>query len=252
MVSPNVIPPPSARPRHWRWSGTLLKLAFLLFAGLLLSVGSAWVLPDIGRKSEYSVKPVRWLVQPGDTLFARLESFTSTSYFYSHAYDSDTQLPPGLPTDPQAFLRSIEAQHFERGIAGPLIQPSPTYVFPSSAEWSADLRGMPFRCLWSWRADMKFSNPQNLPRTSALELPGFATGPGVIGYSLPISPLWAGLAANTVFWSALAACVPWAVRRIRHEIRRRIEQSRIDRGLCPSCLYPIDPEVERCPECGRP
>ncbi len=223
----------------------------LLFVGFFLAVGTAWVLPNIGFRSEYSVKNRRGLLQPGDTIVIRMVTRTSTTVGYTCAFDGGKEAPPNLPDNPSTFLSKLDALPFEPGIAGPLIHPAPTYVFPSAASWSAELRGFPFRCLWSWHADTKFLNPSNLPRSSALEIPGFATGPGVIGYSLPITPLWTGLAANTVFWAAVVACIPWAVRRIRLEIRHRIEQSRIDRGLCPTCLYPREPLVDRCPECGR-
>ncbi len=61
---------------------------------------------------------------------------------------------------------------------------------------------------------------------------------------LPLRPIWLGLAANTIFYSAalwLLTLGPFTARRI---IRRR-------RGHCPQCAYDLRGNPGgSCPECG--
>lgn len=65
---------------------------------------------------------------------------------------------------------------------------------------------------------------------------------------LPLRPIAAGFAVNTLFYAAMA-WGGWAgARAIRGAARRR-------KGLCEHCGYPrpaprAGPGVERCPECG--
>lgn len=250
MGEPNQFPVRSADSGSAPRKLPVASLFLFLFVGFLLSLATAWILPDVGRHSFVGFPTSVRLPQPGDVRAMRDRTLTSTRLIYSWAYDGGTQPPPAVPADPRAFLDVVESLDFQRA-KNTFVSPADTWVPPSFAAWSAELRGFPCRCLWSWRTDGTFQNAGTVSRTSALELPGFATGPGVIGYSLPITPLWTGLAVNTAFWAAVAACVPWVIRRTYAKIRQRIEQSRIDRGLCPSCLYPIEPEAARCPECGR-
>jgi hypothetical protein len=64
---------------------------------------------------------------------------------------------------------------------------------------------------------------------------------------LPLNPIPAGFAINTLFYSALAAALWLSARRIRSAIRSR-------RGLCPHCAYARAgiPARAPCPECGKP
>jgi hypothetical protein len=63
-------------------------------------------------------------------------------------------------------------------------------------------------------------------------------------HSLPIRPLWAGLAINTSIYTLVLTII---LNRLL-ALRRRL---RLWRGLCPNCLYPIG-QSSRCTECGAP
>lgn len=61
---------------------------------------------------------------------------------------------------------------------------------------------------------------------------------------LPIEPLWIGTIINSLFYGVILF-IPWtAVIGLR-------KRSRIRRGLCPNCKYPIGPS-DTCTECGKP
>src|SRR5262245_28744872 len=61
---------------------------------------------------------------------------------------------------------------------------------------------------------------------------------------LPVRPIWAGSALNTILYAAiiwLLFFAPFKLRRWR----------RIKRGLCPACAYHVGAS-ETCTECGNP
>jgi hypothetical protein len=239
-----------ARPPSRRFR-LLSRLFILAMVGFLLSLASAWILPDFGLRSFYmSVPHSPLLTQPGGITVHQAWSLTSTKFHHVFAYDGATRSPPSLPADARASLEEDKGRQFVRtvNIKGHAV---PSYYPPEKAVWSADLRGFPFRCFWSWHADSAILNPDNRPLTNALELPGLGIGPNGVVRSIPVAPLWTGIILNTAFWASFSAVAPSLVVRLRAKIRSLIEQSRLGRGLCPSCLYPIDPETARCPECGR-
>lgn len=62
--------------------------------------------------------------------------------------------------------------------------------------------------------------------------------------SLPIMPVWAGLAADTLIFAGAWWLVLLAPRPLRAGLRRR-------RGRCPSCAYDLRRDLAGgCPECG--
>lgn len=62
------------------------------------------------------------------------------------------------------------------------------------------------------------------------------------GHKVPVSPLWAGLAVNTLVFAAPVLMGVWGWGWVRRRRRRRF-------GLCLGCGYPVK-GLERCPECG--
>ncbi|MBX3373912.1 MAG: hypothetical protein KF817_08755 [Phycisphaeraceae bacterium] len=64
------------------------------------------------------------------------------------------------------------------------------------------------------------------------------TGP----VELPLQPIWAGLACNTLFYALLLWLVSIALFTARRVRRRR-------RGLCEQCAYPVGAGPD-CTECG--
>ena len=63
-------------------------------------------------------------------------------------------------------------------------------------------------------------------------------------FSLPLGPLWRGMALNTAFWFVLLV----ACRRVPAKMRARVRRLR---GRCPACGYDLlGVWVDGCPECG--
>ena len=62
-------------------------------------------------------------------------------------------------------------------------------------------------------------------------------------HRLPLRPVWAGFLINTIVFGSGV----WIVWRARS---RYVQRSRIERGLCPKCAYPVG-ESAVCCECGR-
>jgi hypothetical protein len=65
--------------------------------------------------------------------------------------------------------------------------------------------------------------------------------------TIPLIPMWRGLAANTAFfaaaWAVLLVLFPAVYRRHRASRRRRL-------GLCAACAYDLKAQDGPCPECG--
>jgi len=67
---------------------------------------------------------------------------------------------------------------------------------------------------------------------------------------LPLRPLWAGFAINTVIYATLLWAV-WAVRRPLCALPRVRRLLRMSGGRCPQCGYDLRGRLESgCPECG--
>ncbi|MBL9149254.1 MAG: hypothetical protein JNM94_11225 [Phycisphaerae bacterium] len=84
------------------------------------------------------------------------------------------------------------------------------------------------------------------PRAPAvLELPTWIPTRQNHAPSVPIGPLWRGLALNVAFWSLVIAVPLLAFRAARRARRRRC-------GRCIECGYPLAPTGAdaTCPECG--
>ncbi|MBL9140871.1 MAG: hypothetical protein JNK53_03300, partial [Phycisphaerae bacterium] len=121
--------------------------------------------------------------------------------------------------------------------------------------------GIPFPCMWMHaELPMRDAAFEEWTWSSAFEvvpLRATAAQPrarrnvqGVWSHGLgriPMAPLWAGLAANSVAWAALLGAVMWA----RHRVRWMGQVMRRDRGRCADCGYELA-RVARasCPECG--
>jgi hypothetical protein len=62
---------------------------------------------------------------------------------------------------------------------------------------------------------------------------------------IPLEPIWAGFAINTIFYAAIA----WGLFAVPGAVRRRLRHKR---GQCAACGYSLRESVsDRCPECGN-
>jgi len=69
-------------------------------------------------------------------------------------------------------------------------------------------------------------------------------------FVLPTTPLWGGLCFDILFWSCIwYFTLPRLPRPIKL-ILARMEQKRMQRGLCPNCDYDLKRDFQAgCPEC---
>ncbi len=147
----------------------------------------------------------------------------------------------GFLTVPTKSFLSGGTNHDHKGVSSrgwPLLSMSCEYDF------NASLKIFPCR----------FSNPilirvSSGMSTGALE-PSWKHGPYMSGLPrvLPLRPIPAGFAINTVFYTAILWPVISGLFALRRFIRRLIRQRR---GLCLACGYDLrHGEHEACPECG--
>jgi hypothetical protein len=100
--------------------------------------------------------------------------------------------------------------------------------------------GWPMRCVSS-STTFQAGGPQ--PRhIGSVAIPQWAGG--LAGVRVPVSPIWLGVAADTLAWTAA-----WSLPLVGLGFLRR--QRRSARGLCIRCGYDLRGSSAACPECGR-
>jgi ankyrin repeat protein len=162
----------------------------------------------------------------------------------------------------------IEAPAFSRAQRQPPETPAPIALWvnalPSFVEREA---GWPMRCLRVWwvAGDDRLDTPGERIRGGVLASHwaypwgGHSFEPYTPGWdtedehAIPLTPMWAGLAINTVAWAAIwFVLVQLAMLPVWLWLRRRW-QKRERRGRCARCGYQLDiadDPVTTCPECG--
>jgi hypothetical protein len=113
--------------------------------------------------------------------------------------------------------------------------------------------GWPFLCL-RWQRSRYPDDPWTILSGLSLRAPGpleFSDGAFVSTATstdaLPLIPIPIGLIANSVVYGT---CSYLLVNVTRSCARALMQRSRIRRGVCPSCAYPLQ-AGQRCPECGQ-
>lgn len=134
-----------------------------------------------------------------------------------------------IPTWSTCQRLVAQARHTELVISLPLVE---------------DARGFPLRSL---RCSF---NPIYAPSYTCRTVDGIALQPAsrlahrwLDPRILPVRPLWAGFAINTVFYAAIGGIFTGSLFALRHHVRRR-------KGLCPACAYPTSGSAV-CSECGK-
>lgn len=94
-----------------------------------------------------------------------------------------------------------------------------------------DIRGWPFPAL-------------GVPWDRAMQAPVVGSGKHLPRIRIPLHPLWAGMAYNTMIFTAFWSM--FIIVPIIPELRRRHRRAR---GRCVKCAYELA-SLPRCPECG--
>ncbi len=107
--------------------------------------------------------------------------------------------------------------------------------------------GFPFVCLYS-NLDLDSSFTVRNSRTSIQLSTTISPWPAiVIPRNLPLGIIPSAFAIDTFFYAGIM----WLLFAAPGFVRRCVRGGRINRGLCPSCAYPVG-ENEVCTECGAP
>lgn len=113
------------------------------------------------------------------------------------------------------------------------------------AVWLHDGRGLPFH---SMHCEFVLRGSELKTLLGGIELPrSLIQGPDptLLWRALPLWPIWAGFAADSVFYAAML----WLPLRGLRAVRRFM---RLNRGMCLVCGYDLRGDRSRaCPECGR-
>ncbi len=212
-------------------------LVFAVVAGLLLTVGNAWVC---------ALAPLRFSLPP--LVGAPVPSLQSQLWPFP--------LPQGWQTANTVVIAE-----------GPWITKYKWVGTKTDGVTSCGTEvvesGWPFRLMRTtreveWQEAAQASGGANIPAGLSLSQPTSLKYPGswtlrgpVFGYfpwlgGLPLAPLWARFLAHWLFLSLLLASpLIW---------RTAIETVRRWRNLCPACAYSLaglPPSVITCPECGK-
>ncbi len=222
-----------------------------LFAGLCVTVALAWVfaLWPLHTIDLYAPPSLRGQssLGPNAWMFVRTSSLGSTDFASSVQGYSDSWTFPPSPELIPAW--SIISRRNPRDAATRL------------NSWDASqvelARGFPFRALYAVRSadasgglDWLCLHPYVTdPWRGAFVFPGWTSSHLWThdGRILPLSPLWPGLIADTLFWGGIIHYAPPLLGSVRRRWRVR-------RSLCPHCAYDLRarPSVNApCPECGK-
>lgn len=91
-------------------------------------------------------------------------------------------------------------------------------------------------------ASRRATQPANPPQLAGLKPPRVFLSDAASARTLPISPIWIGLFANTAFYASLIWLTVLGFGLARRAYRTR-------RGLCAECGYELA-GLTKCPECG--
>lgn len=231
--------PPATETNAWGLRGWFKRTALALSLGIATTVAIASIGPDaevwLYRKwtgtTGYPGSVAGVIETREEDWFqsSRLETWTSTEYRRIYLYSPSREAAPSLPEDPRGYLQSLASRRYGRFIPK-LVTQNPDSVL---ANWVAEERGLPFRCVWTWQADQQWSNPAARPLAST-------------------TPLirWSGMAGNIAVWSAAWSVLWLAMIPLRRFRRAHRERLRRERKLCTRCGYPRIGSGGVCPECG--
>lgn len=228
-----------------RWAR---MLTIALPAGFASTVGTAWTLTLSDSPAQFSDATFRdrrpmvgeglgrlileWSTRPG---VVRYDAWVYPTCVSTYS--------PGAMTPEQVVPRWASAAVLP-WIAGrrPWPQASATSVEgPSTESTHLEAAGWPLPCMWH-----DYREALNTPSSSLARVAGSLLA---TDRSLPVRPIWCGLAADTLLFSAV-----WGILLALPRFATFV--ARVAHGRCSSCGYellglPPRPDHRvRCPECG--
>ncbi|MFT3683543.1 MAG: hypothetical protein QM783_01245 [Phycisphaerales bacterium] len=202
--------------------------------------GAAWQ-PDSDESAKGSLRSMNVQPEPNaDGQLKRLASVATPLLKDAYTEQERAALPQTV------FMQRGTGLEYETFVMGQVASGMPiASVYGVRAGW-------PLRCLCAYRYSVVSGGNSRMivePYwVGAVELPKWAHAqPGA--WNLPrrmvVSPLWAGLAVNSLFFACVIGAPVWCVRALRRRYRVR-------RGMCVGCGYRLAGlAAGPCPECGR-
>ncbi len=169
---------------------------------------------------------------------------------------------PSVSGDVVGWTERSVAKQGAGGMAGPnpqellpswLSEPAPTDAdFGDALERQRMFLavGLPFRTAWcdAYTLTVNPDGTRNTPvARGGIRLPYGQLHTSYVGMqpaTLPLRPIWLGLALNTLFYTCVLGVVAWLIHSLRALRRFR-------RGVCPRCRYALHGNYSHgCSECG--
>jgi hypothetical protein len=215
------------RPRNM-----IFRVLVLLVIGAIINVAVAWgcaacLNPTNWPQGPFGITAARSDNDRWDCCFNRMPGAEARMYCASVGLDVQS-LSNGKTDPPLASLRAPwEARE----------------KLDDSTDSIFDARGLPLLCMWS-RLDR---NSRGDTWTNGIQTglsKSMIQNGGSFSVCLPLHPIWAGFAINTIFYASML----WLLFAYSCSLRR---SNRVRRGQCPACAYPINHGTTNvCSECG--
>lgn len=207
------------------WKRIAVATALGVATTLLVALAYSW--PEPNR--------IQFHVGKNNPLLRRIEAPRLT--LYQIWYQGETALP-AVPSDPAAMHAMMRSSEY--------IDPTPTVTngnFGWLLECNVEEWGWPMRCLWTWHA-----RPFNAPvieHGPGISIPAHTQIMPTTPRSIPLMPMWTGLAINTAIFGGIWWFVFSGIAVFKATRRAR-------RGGCVNCGYDLrGSSASVCPECGH-
>lgn len=232
----------------------LIRLAFSLILGMVLTIFVAWVGAWHFQQSDEHEYSCQGVYIRNDEEVIYLAKWRERLTEVNIKYTAEKRLPgddlqklrlvkdafQGMLPDKSDSRRRNDDHDFYGAASHPSLQ---------HLDYIANLEaGFPMRCLWMQQRPASMQaliDRLNWETGISLNAKGWRPQQyGQPALRLPIRPLPLGFAANTCFWSLASFAVLAVPVFVRRHLRRR-------KGLCPRCAYNREfTYTVPCPECG--
>lgn len=264
--------------------GSKVTIGLCLLLGLATSILVAWTAAwtSTGPREIKLIMPSQ-----GDEWGVVQCSKQATTYFISVGPNGNSSLPLESPLSIAALIADLfeDQKYFGvystdlRPTFGAAINPSDT-IYPAhenvivlstmkdgALSWANDKHdhhlptltqasGFPMPCLLS-RVQGLATRPERTQRSGALVLSSQAQDrhprwpDSAFSSTLPIVPIWSGLAVNTLAYGSIPFLILVVSQQIRSVFQRLRNKKHQRRGHCPKCNYNLLADFTTgCPECG--
>lgn len=217
-----------------------VRVGVSVVLGVMLTLGVAWVVPNLMPENSFRDSGFILVDEPR-IVSGRFQKAWYKSdlefVWYTDAESAEMRQPSKAARGSQIDWDPKVVRTLPWWVTKPNVSPSESPIVLTVAS------GFPFRCVKTERifglGQRSFIDDTGV----ALSVPSWLATDGE--WRIATAPIWLGLLANCVFWSALAAFPIFVPRCMSRQLRQR-------RGCCIACGYDLTGVTDRsCPECGQ-